>query len=58
MQRDASNRTTAKPFTAQHRQCPNCDLPPRLLQSFLDSRANRTVRIFKCSNCSELIWDE
>lgn len=56
MQRSDNNPSV--PLSAHNRQCPNCGLPPRLLQAFLDGRANRTVRIFKCNTCGKLIWED
>jgi hypothetical protein len=43
---------------AQDRRCPNCELSLRLLQGFLDIRANRIARVFECGNCGKLIWDD
>jgi|tagenome__1003787_1003787.scaffolds.fasta_scaffold20937480_3 hypothetical protein len=55
---NVSSLPEIRPLGVQGRQCPNCGLPPRLLQSFLDSAADRTIRIFKCSNCNKLIWED
>ena len=53
-----TDESTIRPSPTPDRRCPNCELPPRLLQSFLDTRANRMRRVFECSNCGKLIWDD
>jgi len=53
-----TDEPTIRPSPTPDRRCPNCELSPRLLQSFPDTRANRMLRVFECSNCGKLIWDD
>lgn len=39
-------------------ECPNCQIPLRLLDRVWDIRARGYIRIFECSNCCRLVWEE
>ena len=36
--------------------CPICAVRTRLVRAFLDSREGKTVRMFECHECGELVW--
>jgi len=36
--------------------CPICTVRTRLVRAFLDSREGKTVRMFECHECGELVW--
>jgi hypothetical protein len=36
--------------------CPICAMRTRLVRDFLDSREGKTVRMFECRECGELVW--
>lgn len=36
--------------------CPICAVQTRLVRAFLDSREGKTVRMFECHECGELVW--
>lgn len=36
--------------------CPICAVRTRLVRAFLDSREGKTVRMFECHKCGELVW--
>lgn len=43
---------------SQFGNCPHCDGRLLRVQSYLDPRSGKTVRIFKCTDCKKLVWDE
>jgi hypothetical protein len=38
-------------------RCPSCNALPTLVDTMLDPRKGRIVRLYRCS-CGERIWDE
>ena len=40
------------------RRCPFCAAVPRLTHRMLDPRHGKTIRLYKCPQCSELIWGD
>jgi hypothetical protein len=47
----------AKATQAQDRRCTNCGAPPHLIQTLLDTRHGKSVRLFECK-CGKLIWED
>jgi hypothetical protein len=39
-------------------ECPLCEIPLTFLERVWNMRASRYVRVFECSNCRKLTWDE
>ena len=38
--------------------CPNCGTLPRLTHRFLDTRNEKTVRLYQCDDCGKRVWDD
>jgi hypothetical protein len=49
--------TTHETRKLRELKCERCGSIPRIAKTILDTRANRTVRIFECE-CGERIWDD
>jgi hypothetical protein len=49
-------RSLAK-TTREDRRCTGCGARPHLIQTLLDSRHGKSVRIFECK-CGKLIWED
>ena len=39
-------------------QCPHCDGRLRRVETLLNSVGGKAVRVFKCADCTKLIWDD
>ena len=40
------------------RRCPSCAAFARLTHTVLNSRTGKTVRLYRCDQCGERIWDD
>jgi hypothetical protein len=49
-------RSTAK-RTQEDRRCTACGARPHLIQTLLDTRHGKSVRVFECK-CGKLIWED
>ena len=39
-------------------RCPRCSILVRLELSMLDPRAGKRVRLYKCLQCDDYVWDD
>ena len=52
---NSSNGDKLPPQQVQEdRRYPRCDRQPHLLNTLLDTRTGKTVRIFRCPQCGEI----
>jgi len=49
-------RSPAK-STQEDRRCTDCGARPHLIQTLLDTRHGKSVRVFQCG-CGKLIWED
>ena len=47
-----------QPAQGQFDTCPHCSGRLRRVESFLNTRIDRTVRVYKCADCQKLTWDD
>jgi uncharacterized protein with PIN domain len=47
-----------QPSQGQFNRCPHCGGRLNQVQSFLNTREDKPVRIFKCDGCQKLTWDD
>jgi hypothetical protein len=38
--------------------CRTCAAPSRLIMTMLDTRTGKPIRLYKCQNCGQRIWDD
>ena len=54
-------RIVSPPLQPRERQfdrCPHCSGQLNQVNSFLNTREDKRVRIFKCADCQKLTWDD
>ena len=47
-----------QPQQPQFTACPDCNGSLFRVQSFVDTSKNKPVRIYKCTDCQKLVWDD
>jgi transcription elongation factor Elf1 len=45
-------------FSLPDWNCPHCNALAKLLECLWDARTANRVRVFECTSCGKLIWDQ